>query len=100
MASHRGSGPVKLSKGGSYPERGKKTPVLLDAARLLGKLHFSLWPRCHNSFTPKLCTISTFRSLRPPSSTASSCVTTPRRNFSETFKYLHHSSSNHTPTQR
>ena len=40
MAVSRSGGPVNLSLGGSYPERGRKTAVLLDAARVLGKLHF------------------------------------------------------------
>src|SRR5207302_738332 len=71
---------------GSYPERGRKTVVLLDAAKLLGKLHFSLWRRCHNSFLPKSCTISTSRSVRRRFSTACSCVAIPRTSCGGTSK--------------
>src|SRR6267378_3526784 len=85
---------------GSYPQGGKKTAVLLDAARLLGKLHFSLWPRCHNSFPPKWCTISTSRSVRLPFSTACSCAVIPRTSCGETSKCLQWSLPNGTARQK
>jgi len=62
---------------GSYPKVARKPAVLLDAARLLGKLQFSLWPRCHNSFPPKSARSRTSRSVRPPFSTACSCAVIP-----------------------
>src|SRR5712664_1779426 len=88
--------PEKLSKGGSYPERGKKTGVLLDAAQLFGKLHFSLWPPCHNSFRPKSCMISTSRSVRRRFSTASSYAGIPRTSCGKTSKCPRRSSPNGT----
>src|SRR5947207_15847876 len=84
---------------GSYPERGRKTVVLLDAAKLLGKLHFSLWRRCHNSFPPKSCTISTSRSVRRPFSTACSCAVIPRTSCGETSKCPRWSLPNGTARQ-
>src|SRR5712664_4797788 len=78
--------PGEAQERGSYPERGKKTAVLLDAAHLFGKLHFSPWPRCHNSFPPKSCTISTFRKGKRHFFMVSSCAAIPRTSCVRTLK--------------
>src|SRR6202007_2818036 len=81
---------------GSYPQRGRETAVLLDAARLFGKLHFSPWLRRHNSFLLKSCTILTSRNARRPFSTACSCAAIRRTNCVETSKCLPWFSQNGT----
>src|SRR5580704_2323755 len=65
---------------------GRKPRVLLDGENLFGKLHFSLWRPCHKSFRRKSFMTSTSRSAKRPSSMASSCAATPRKNFAETSK--------------
>src|ERR1700674_4642498 len=91
--------PQNLRERGSYPERGKHTVVLRAATRLVGKLHLSLWPPCHNLFPPKSCTTLTSRSVRRPFSTACSCAVILRSSCDETSKCPRRSLLNGTVSQ-
>jgi hypothetical protein len=71
---------------GSCISGGSKPCVLLDGGIFFGKLHFSLWLLCHNSFPRKSSTISTSHSAKRPSFMVCSCAAIPRTDFAATLK--------------
>ena len=81
---------------GSCISGSSKPRVLLDGGNFFGKLHFSLWRPCHNSFRRKSSTTSTFRNVKRPSSMAFSCAAIPRIDFDATSKCLQWFSRNGT----